>query len=237
MPWLLNSVSMLNHDQTVQIRRLKRQGKRVWTAVGCQAGRESQSSQSQVLLAENVAIARRTIAAANTITTRAAATMTRLSARLRCICHRVYHNGMVVQGIAKARERSDYSRSERPWNLKAQVPVLKSESQFQCQYCGFRIAASRRFTIQAPRMGATLNHTPTAANGAGLRAGLPGAWLRLTIQVVSGALLYAALIRWFRVQGWVEVADILLGMGAKRSRMLRWVLSYQAQTEVWPPVA
>jgi O-antigen/teichoic acid export membrane protein len=54
-----------------------------------------------------------------------------------------------------------------------------------------------------------------------------GGWVvesRLAIQIVLGALLYAALVRWFRVQAWVEMADILLGMGAKRSRLLRWAL-------------
>jgi hypothetical protein len=55
--------------------------------------------------------------------------------------------------------------------------------------------------------------------------------LRLAIQVVLGALVYAALVRWFRVQAWVEIADILLEMGAKRSRLLRWVLDYQLQTD------
>jgi hypothetical protein len=43
--------------------------------------------------------------------------------------------------------------------------------------------------------------------------------------------VYAALVRWFRVQAWVEIADILLEMGAKRSRLLRWVLDYQLQTD------
>jgi hypothetical protein len=60
-----------------------------------------------------------------------------------------------------------------------------------------------------------------------------GGWvveLRLAIQVVLGALVYAALVRWFRVQAWVEIADILLEMGANRSRLLRWVLGYQVQT-------
>jgi hypothetical protein len=60
-----------------------------------------------------------------------------------------------------------------------------------------------------------------------------GGWLvelRLAIQVALGALVYAALVRGFRVQAWVEVADILLEMGAGRSRVLRWVLGYQVQT-------
>jgi PST family polysaccharide transporter len=60
-----------------------------------------------------------------------------------------------------------------------------------------------------------------------------GGWLvelRLAIQVALGALVYAALVRGFRVQAWVEIADILLEMGAGRSRVLRWVLGYQVQT-------
>jgi len=60
-----------------------------------------------------------------------------------------------------------------------------------------------------------------------------GGWvveLRLAIQVVLGALVYAALVRWFRLRAWLEIADILLQMGAKRSRLLRWVLGYQVSS-------
>jgi O-antigen/teichoic acid export membrane protein len=54
--------------------------------------------------------------------------------------------------------------------------------------------------------------------------------LRLAIQVVLGALVYAALARGFRLRAWVESADILLNMGAKRSGLLRWVLGHRVQT-------
>jgi len=62
-----------------------------------------------------------------------------------------------------------------------------------------------------------------------------GGWvveLRLAIQVLLGALLYAGLVRWFQVQAWVEIAEMLLGMGARRSRLLRWALGCPAQPGV-----
>jgi O-antigen/teichoic acid export membrane protein len=62
-----------------------------------------------------------------------------------------------------------------------------------------------------------------------------GGWvveLRLASDLVLGAVLYVALVRWFRVRAWVEVTDILLGMGARRSRLLRWALGCPAQTGV-----
>jgi len=55
-----------------------------------------------------------------------------------------------------------------------------------------------------------------------------GGWVvgwRLAIQMALGALVYAVLVRWFRLQALVEVADILLQMGGKRSRWLRWLLA------------
>lgn len=58
-----------------------------------------------------------------------------------------------------------------------------------------------------------------------------GGWIigmRLAIQMALGALVYAGLIRLFRVQAWMEVADILLEMGGKRSRLLRWVIGSEA---------
>jgi len=61
-----------------------------------------------------------------------------------------------------------------------------------------------------------------------------GGWvvgLRLAIQVALGALAYGLLVRSFRLQAWVEVAQILLDMGGKRSRLLRRVLAHEARAD------
>lgn len=58
-----------------------------------------------------------------------------------------------------------------------------------------------------------------------------GRWvveLRLAIQIALGALVYAVSARLFRLQAWVEVANILLETGGKRSRLLRWVIGNEA---------
>jgi hypothetical protein len=58
-----------------------------------------------------------------------------------------------------------------------------------------------------------------------------GGWVvgaRLAIQMAIGALVYAVLVRWFRLQAWEEVSHILLEMGGKRSRLLRWMLGHEA---------
>jgi O-antigen/teichoic acid export membrane protein len=55
-----------------------------------------------------------------------------------------------------------------------------------------------------------------------------GGWLvawRLAIQMALGALVYAVLVRWFRLQAWVEAAGILIEISGKRSRLLRWLLA------------
>ena len=54
-----------------------------------------------------------------------------------------------------------------------------------------------------------------------------GGWvveMRLAIQMVLGVLVYAVLVRLFRLQAWREVADILLEMSGRRGRLLRWVM-------------
>jgi hypothetical protein len=50
--------------------------------------------------------------------------------------------------------------------------------------------------------------------------------------VALGALVYAVLVRSFRLQGWVEVAGILLEFGGKRSRVLRWLLAGKPELHV-----
>lgn len=53
-----------------------------------------------------------------------------------------------------------------------------------------------------------------------------GSWIvgaRLAVQVVSGALLYGVLVGLFRLESWVEIQNILLEMGGKRSRFIRWL--------------
>jgi O-antigen/teichoic acid export membrane protein len=52
--------------------------------------------------------------------------------------------------------------------------------------------------------------------------------LRLAIQLALGALVYAVLVRGFRVRAWMEIAGMLLEMGDRRSRLLRWVLNARA---------
>jgi hypothetical protein len=57
-----------------------------------------------------------------------------------------------------------------------------------------------------------------------------GGWvveMRLAIQTALGVLLYAFLARWFRLQAWVEVGDILLQFSGNRSRFLRWLIGHQ----------
>jgi O-antigen/teichoic acid export membrane protein len=61
-----------------------------------------------------------------------------------------------------------------------------------------------------------------------------GGWVvepRLVIQLVLGALVYAVLVRRFRVRAWVEIGDILLDMGANRSRLLCWLLGHPVQAD------
>jgi O-antigen/teichoic acid export membrane protein len=61
-----------------------------------------------------------------------------------------------------------------------------------------------------------------------------GGWviqLRLAIQIALGVLLYAFLARWFRLQAWVEVGDILLQFAGNRSRFLRWLIRPEAHAE------
>jgi O-antigen/teichoic acid export membrane protein len=55
--------------------------------------------------------------------------------------------------------------------------------------------------------------------------------LRLAIQMVLGAVVYAVLVRLFRLQAWREAASSLLEMGAKRSRLLRWMIGHESYAE------
>ena len=53
-----------------------------------------------------------------------------------------------------------------------------------------------------------------------------GCWtpgMRLAIQVVSGALVYVVLVKQFRLEAWADVESLLLEMGGKRSRFIRWL--------------
>jgi len=61
-----------------------------------------------------------------------------------------------------------------------------------------------------------------------------GAWvveLRLGIQIVLGVLLYALFARWFRLQAWLEVGDIVLQFAGHRSRVLRWLIGHEAHAQ------
>jgi O-antigen/teichoic acid export membrane protein len=53
--------------------------------------------------------------------------------------------------------------------------------------------------------------------------------LRLAIQVVAGALAYGVLVRLFRLQSLADVRNILLQMGDKRSRFIRWLAGDHAR--------
>jgi O-antigen/teichoic acid export membrane protein len=61
-----------------------------------------------------------------------------------------------------------------------------------------------------------------------------GAWvveLRLAIQIVLGVLLYALFARWFRLQAWLEVGDIVLQFAGHRSRVLRWLIGHEPHAQ------
>jgi O-antigen/teichoic acid export membrane protein len=55
--------------------------------------------------------------------------------------------------------------------------------------------------------------------------------IRLAIQVVLGTLVYGVLVRLFRLEPWVEVQNILLDMGGKRSRFIRWLGGDKARAD------
>ena len=48
--------------------------------------------------------------------------------------------------------------------------------------------------------------------------------LRLGLQLPLAALLYLVLIRQSRLRAWSDTRAILLEMGGRRSRLLRWIL-------------
>ena len=61
-----------------------------------------------------------------------------------------------------------------------------------------------------------------------------GGWAveaRLAIQVALGVVIYAVLVRLFRLQAWVEVAHILLARSGGRSRFLRWATGHEANAD------
>jgi len=61
-----------------------------------------------------------------------------------------------------------------------------------------------------------------------------GAWvveLRLAIQIVLGVVLYAFFARWFRLQAWLDVGDIVLQFAGHRSRFLRWLIGHAAHAQ------
>jgi hypothetical protein len=61
-----------------------------------------------------------------------------------------------------------------------------------------------------------------------------GGWAvetRLAIQVALGVVIYAAMVRLFRLQAWVEVAHILLARGGGGSRLLRWATRQEAHAD------
>lgn len=61
-----------------------------------------------------------------------------------------------------------------------------------------------------------------------------GSWvveLRLGIQIVLGGLLYVFFARWFRLQAWLEVGEIVLQFAGHRSRFLRWLIGHEAHAQ------
>jgi PST family polysaccharide transporter len=48
-------------------------------------------------------------------------------------------------------------------------------------------------------------------------------WIRLVAQVPAGMLIYLFLIRRFRLQAWNDAAVVILEMGGRRSRFIRWL--------------
>jgi PST family polysaccharide transporter len=61
-----------------------------------------------------------------------------------------------------------------------------------------------------------------------------GSWvveLRLAIQIVLGGLLYVFFARWFRLQAWLEVGEIVLQFAGHRSRFLRWLIGHEAHAQ------
>lgn len=62
-----------------------------------------------------------------------------------------------------------------------------------------------------------------------------GHWVvggRLAIQVALGALVYTILVRAFRLKAWMDVERILLEMGNKQNRFIRWLARDGKRVEV-----
>jgi O-antigen/teichoic acid export membrane protein len=52
---------------------------------------------------------------------------------------------------------------------------------------------------------------------------------RLAIEVILGALAYGCLVRLFRLEAWIEIENIVLEMGGKRNRFIRWLARDKAR--------